>query len=307
MNLSTFGTFKVLDDSENLKELSERELLTLKYRLLEMLVDIDTICRENGLEYQLGGGSCLGAVRHSGFIPWDDDADVNMPRDAYARFAQVVRRDWSGKYWLHDPGSNRGDGLCFARLRMKGTILRSRDDLDPGDDQCGIYVDIFFIDGAPDSPVVRRLHGLGSLLLGFALSCRKFHAFKDFYLGLAGKDRQVRRVFRVKAALGAPLTFMQVGTWCRMWDRWNAMFSRRPTKMVTVPVGRRHYFGELIPRTSILPSSEREFEGHSLKCPRDCDRYLKQLYGQYMVIPDESEREKHVVLEFNPGDDGDHK
>ena len=90
MGFSTVEAFKHLKASDAI-EISDSDLRRLQQVLVGIVADVDTVCRENGLDYMLGGGSALGARRHGGFVPWDDDVDINIPRADYDRFVPLFR------------------------------------------------------------------------------------------------------------------------------------------------------------------------------------------------------------------------
>lgn len=282
-------------------ELDGDRLRRLQRTLSSMLSDFDSACRRIGVAYTLGGGSCLGAVRHRGFIPWDDDVDLNMPRADFERLAASFEDELGDAYLLQIPGSSPGYELAFPRVRKRGTVLRSREDF--GERECGVYIDIFLIENVPNNRVLRTLHGLGSMALGLATSCRRFSAHESDYLRLAGDSRELVSTFRTKALLGRPLSFMSPEGWARVWDRWNGACGNGESSHVSIPVGRRHYFGELQERGTLLPPVRGSFEGMSLPLPADVGAYLCSLYGSdYMTPPSERDRERHVVLEFDLGD-----
>ena len=118
MNLSTNDTVKRLSPHDGVAELSGDTLLRLQKVLTEMLRDVVGICRDHGIDYTLGGGVCLGAVRHGGFIPWDDDIDFNIPRRDASRLLQVLRETRSEKYWVHDVRSTDNYTLGLIRVRL---------------------------------------------------------------------------------------------------------------------------------------------------------------------------------------------
>lgn len=300
MKLSTFDAFKHADGLDCAIEISGDRLLSLQKVLMMMLSDFDEVCTLLGISYTLGGGSCLGAVRHKGFIPWDDDLDLNMPRRDFERFASNFDRLLGDKYWLHIPGKTPGYDLCFPRLRLKGTVLKTRDDF--GSTECGVYIDIFLIENAPSNSIARFVHGFGSMALGFLYSCRRFAARRDELIALAGEDEALRKTVQHKATIGRLLSFMSMESWCRTWDGWNGLVKNESTGFVVIPVGRKHYFGELYPREEYLPPVPGIFEKKTVPLPANPDAYLKALYGDdYMKLPQESEREHHVVVGFDLG------
>ena len=115
MSLSTVDAFKHIHSGETVT-LTQEELAQLQSVLLDILADIADVCDRHGITYELGGGSCLGAVREHAFIPWDDDADINMPRADYDRFIPIFRQEMGEKYWIHTPQETDNYGLMLSRI-----------------------------------------------------------------------------------------------------------------------------------------------------------------------------------------------
>ena len=205
MGLSTVDAFKHIRSEEALT-LTDEQLKDLQRTLNGMLSDLDECCRRNGLTYVLGGGSCLGAVRHHGFIPWDDDVDVNMPRADLEKFLVLFEKEYGDRYWVHSPQTTKGYGLTLSRILLKGTSVRTREDFQ--NEECGAFLDIFPIENTYDNKLLRRLHGLSCMAAGFAQSCSKFKRDRKELLRLAssiedpGERKHYLKIFRVKIALG---------------------------------------------------------------------------------------------------------
>ena len=300
MSLSTFDIFKKVDAGD-LIELSGKKLESLQVVLLQMAREVDAVCAEHRIPYTFGGGSCLGAARHQGFIPWDDDLDINMTRGGYRRFIDVYESELKDRYWLHDCERTPGYDLAFPRLRLKGTTVRTRDDFD--NQECGAYIDIFIIDNAPSNALLRNAHGFISMALGFAYSCRRFAAHAADYLSLVEGDAAATSAFKKKILIGKLLSFRSVESWTRAWDRWNSRCHDEGSSHVTIPVGRKHYFGELQLRSDYFPVSHGSFGDLTVPLPKNTDVYMRSLYGEeYMTPSPEGDREKHVVYEFDLGD-----
>lgn len=300
MGLSTFDTFKHISDADGVVEISQEMLEQLQNVLRMMLRDINEVCRANEIPYVLGGGSCLGAVRHGGFIPWDDDLDINMTRKGFNYFSKAFSSRFGDKYWVQQPGVTPGYDLAFPRVRLKGTVVKCRDDY--GSDQCGAYIDIFYIESAPDSAPLRYLHGVVSLFLGFAYSCRRFALREKEYLALVSGSPENIKTFKLKIMIGKLLSFRSTVAWTNTWDRWNARFGREESKYISIPIGRRHYFGELYQRGDFFPVQIVSFDGYDVPIPAHQDIYLSALYGpDYMTPPTELERERHFVFAFDLG------
>ena len=292
MSLSTFDYFKrvcprgaTIPDAAALK--------ALQSTLALMLDDIVAVCGDAGIEYALGGGSALGAVRHRGFIPWDDDLDVNIRHCDWARFRESFCRRFGEKYAIYEPGSPVDYRFAFPRIRLRGTSAITRDDAVDRPDCCGVTVDFFWLENTFDNSVLRALQGLLSLAVGLAYSCRK-----------AFDERQARSewgigtgTLRLKSAVGFCLAVASVGWWTRLWTRVNGICSCRDSRYVTFPVGRRHFFGELATREELGFSGRGEFEGRMVPLHSGVDRYLRRLYGsRYMEIPPQEKRERHAYF-----------
>lgn len=300
MGLSTVSTFKTLQNENNkLKKMNDGQLKSLQKVLLEIIDDIDFVCEKYDITYNLGGGSALGAIRHNGFIPWDDDLDINMPRKDYKKFCEFFIKEFSKKYWLHTPEKTKDYGLAFARIRKKGTVFRSREDL-YNTDEAGVYIDLFIIENIYDSVILRYLQGFLSMAFGFLLSCRNFYRNKHFYMDMVKNNRKLRLKFRMKIIIGFFISWISVDKMTHIWNNVNSMCKNDNSKYVSVPVGRNHFFGEIYERNKFCKTIKHIFEGESRKLPIciDYDGYLTHMYGDYMKIPKKENRETHIFLEF---------
>ena len=287
MSLSTVDAFKHLN----------ADLRRLQLVLVGIVADIDVVCRGNGLNYMLGGGSALGAIRHKGFIPWDDDVDINMPRADYELFIPLFRAQFGERYWIHTPVETPDYGLALCRIRLKGTSVKTREDLANGQTECGAFVDIFVVENVPANRILRVFHGLGSLGFGFLYSCRKFFYERRFVCRWAGENAKLSGVFRMKLAIGFFIAFLSIDFWTRLWDWWNRLCRDDRSQYVTVPVGRRHYFGEFTRRVGFCETVDAEWEGLTVRTSKDLDGYMRRLYGSdYMTPPPLENREKHFLF-----------
>ena len=130
MALSTFDSFKTLNAADA-HTVSEEELHSLQQAVLGIFDDVVSVCVSVGCEYVLGGGSALGAARHQGFIPWDDDLDLNMNRSEWPRFRAALLEKFGEKYAIYEPGSPSNYALAFPRIRLRGTRVVTREDTSP--------------------------------------------------------------------------------------------------------------------------------------------------------------------------------
>lgn len=299
MGLSTVDAFKKIR-SENAITLKDEELKALQNTLNGMLKDLAECCRRHNLQFIMGGGSCLGTVRHHGFIPWDDDVDVNMPRADHDVFVEVFEKEYGDRYWVHTPQKTDGYGLTLSRILLKGTSVRTREDFH--NEECGAFIDIFVIENTYDNGLLRRIHGFHSMAAGFLQSCAKFRRDEKELMELASsiedpdEREHYRKVFRTKIRIGQLTAFRSLDGWTRHCDRVYGRCKNSSSRYVTMPSGRGHFFRELYKREELLPGIPMAYEDTEYLVPAQYDRYLTRLYGDYMQIPSEDQREKHVFF-----------
>lgn len=290
LNLSTFETFKHLQ-SDHSVTINDEELSKMQGMLTDMLKDIITVCEDNGFYYVLGGGSALGAIRHQGFIPWDDDIDLNLRRKDVDAFIRVMNEKFSDRYWIHSPQTTDNYGLTFLQVRKKGTSVKTRDDY--WNEECGLCIDLFPIENTYDNPLMRFLHKSGCYYYGFMVSCRKFFRDRKWMMFLAGDDRSLKLVFSLKIAFGFLGSWRSLDNWVRKADRWYSRCHDENSKDIVIPSGRNH-FKELYPRQIICTCIKKPFGALKAAVPAGYDFYLKKMYGDYMKIPAHGNEEKHV-------------
>ena len=297
MGLSTFDLFKNLksDESENLVHLGKEDLRRLQAVLLSITKDVAEVCEEEGLSYTLLGGSLLGAVRHDGFIPWDDDIDLGIRASDFEPFVTAFQKKYKDKYWIHTAGT-KDYGITINRVRLKDSVYRGKEDEDQA--ECGIFVDLFKVENTYNNKLLRFFHGFSCMAMGFLLSCRSFYARRDFLLRLSKGNEEAQKTFRKKIRIGKLLSFRSLEKWTEKTQRTYGRCKDDHSVFVSVPSGRKHFFGELLKREDILDTKAHVFENTSFQIPKDPVPYLTNLYGDYSKIPDESEREEHILLEL---------
>lgn len=292
---STVDQFKQPLNAEGAVRLSGDLLKRYQRYLLSIAEDIISVCREENITYHLTGGSALGAVRHGGFIPWDDDMDIDILGSDFDRFEQAFTAKFSDKYWLHTY-KKKNYGILVSRVRLKNSVFRAREDED--NDECGFFVDLIRIENTFNNPVLRFLHGMDCMAMGFLLSCRNYYHRRKSVLLLAGDNRKLAAVLKVKILIGRLISFRSLDKWAAKTQRCYSRCKNNRSEYVSVPAGRRHYFGEMYRRADFVEAVQVAFEGHMWNVPRDYDGYLRNMYGDYMNIPAPRDREEHVVTEM---------
>ena len=280
-----------------LRTLTDDESRALKRLLLEMYCDIAKLCDTYHLKYMLGGGSCLGAVRHKGFIPWDDDLDIMMPRDSYDQFiAHCEKGELGDTYEFSYPQREKDSRNPFLKVFKKGTLdVELQNDNTPFPK--GVYIDVFPMESAPKTKIIRKLKGYISDTLRIICTSVLYAQYPSKkYKDFMSLDSIAFRRYKNRMLIGRLFGIVSHKRWVWLFDRFN--HSTKITGYITIPTGRKGYFGESLPSSIFFPTREALFEGITVNIPNDSDLYLTSLYRDYMVIPPIEHRERHQVYLF---------
>lgn len=295
--------FKVLKmgfDHDKVIYVEGETLKKLQHVILGMLEDFIETCKTYDINYSLSGGSILGAVRHQGFIPWDDDVDINISRKDFNKLKEVFPKALSDRYTLYAPEEVKGHGMSLAQIKKKGTVYRSFNELDKKDS--GITMDLFVVENTPNNKLLRKLHGILCLGFGYMLTCRKTYedldAIKEYV-----SEGEALKTFEKKAKRGSLLRFISLDRLTKQTIAIYSMCHNDHSKYVTIPSGRKHYFGEMQERDHLLKVKEVPFESIKANIPEDPVPYLLALYGPtYMEVPPVEKREQHPLMELDLGE-----
>ncbi len=256
-----------------LQTFSLSQLKACQQKQLAILEEVDKICRKHSIEYWLDGGTLLGAVRHGGFIPWDDDIDIAMTKENLARFEAVAPQELPAHLVLQSPSKEKTKEPITKVRDLNSFIIEPSDDLTV-DYEKGLYIDIFPFEPYPSCSrgltkrVTRGINRAYSVLhRKHYYSLRSFAEF--FYFG--GMYLLYRAVWAVTYKLYPPL-------------------SHYGNITVNNGYGVKHRNDETWPLGTIL------FEGRSFPCPKNTDAYLTELYGDYMSLPPEEKRIGHALF-----------
>lgn len=148
-----------VSNEKNIRKLTETEKKDLKNTFLLMTQEIDMVCKKYGIKMFLVGGSLLGAVRHGGFIPWDDDIDFGMKRCDYQKFIEIFDSELGDRYYLRCPNSKYPNGNRFMQIYKRGTTLKVAEGSTPLQPNC-VLIDVFPYDYVPDNKLLRILKGI---------------------------------------------------------------------------------------------------------------------------------------------------
>ena len=258
-------------------ELNEERKRLLQLNILELIVEVDRICRKNDIKYSLDGGTLLGAIRHKGFVPWDDDGDVIFTREEYEKFYEACKTDLDkDHFFLQDYRTDPGYRWGYAKMRLLGTdvVRKGHENLTF---KSGVCIDVFVNDNVPDNPISRRLY------YGLNFCLRKI-LYSE--MGRTQANNAVLRAwYRV-------LFWIPKQTCFNIRNRYSAKINRNDTVLVShllFPYPRKTCkFG--MPSECFKEHIETEFEGMKFSVFKEYDKYLKILYGDYMKLPPEEKR-----------------
>ena len=288
-------------NAENVFYLTDAQVKKMQRITLSIFKDFLRVADKYHLNYCMGGGSALGAVRHHGFIPWDDDIDVNIPRKDYNQFLEVFDRELGQDYELCAPERENLHGLACTQMKKKGAIYRSFEELSKP--HPGIGIDFFVIENVYNSPVRRKTEGYLSLAMGYLLTCRKTYHEMPYLRKYIENVPSLRKAFEKKARFGRMISWISLDRAAELVAKQYSKCKDEHSKYVTVPSGRKHYFGEMYPRPYLCETVFMPFEDIQVRVAKEYDAYLSHLYGSdYMKIPPEGRHEQHPIMELDFGD-----
>ncbi len=261
---------------------SEEKLKSIELYLLDEFVKI---CNKYNLQYYLVGGSALGAVRHNGFIPWDDDIDVALPREEYEKFLSVAKGELDEKnIFLQSYETDKKYINDFAKLRMNGTTFR--------ENSCkklkihhGVYIDIFPIDGYPENPKeIKRLEHKKKLSKYFLSrhyvlqeKPRRFRWLKLFVTWVALGFKTDKQILKSLEKAYKKTSYKSASTVACFGGAWGKL--------------------EYCPKEHYGKGVLWEFEGRKVVIPELYDAYLTQKYNDYTILPPLEKRVSHHGLD----------
>lgn len=261
------------------KNISREECRQIQIGILQYIHDI---CEKHGLQYYMSGGTLLGAIRHKGFIPWDDDIDVMLFREDYDKLVQLVKED-SHNYWMTIVDHNN-DGYFypFAKIVDDRTVAKMEDNVTDH----GIWVDLFPLDSIPDDDKLRakflkKCQFLRSIVVSMTT---------DFSpLPLFDKKTIVKRfLWLIAKIIGHKNVFYYTKKYI---SKYNGIDSKYVSCTYSPYVTHEYML-----RTEVAPAVLLDFEDKKFYSTKAWDHYLKNLYGDYMKMPPVEKQKNHSII-----------
>lgn len=265
--------------------MQQQEFKALQNKSLEILIMFDSFCKKHNLTYFLCGGACIGAVRHGGFIPWDDDIDIFMHRDDYEKLCHIFEN--SDKYKLCRSNKNKFyRSLITAISDEETTFIKERQkDLDI---EHGVRLEIIPLDACPKSKLSRKLQILWALVYQIYIN-QEPPTSKGKLLELIGK-----------------FMLLLFPTWkmryklAKLAERQMTKYNKKFCSHITELCSRYQYMVNEYPKEIFEGATYMDFEGVPLPLPKDYDAYLKMAFGNYMQPPPKEEQiPKHDAIKID--------
>lgn len=254
-------------------------------RMLDILLEVDRICKKHHIEYWLSSGTLIGAMRHDGFIPWDDDLDIEMMRSDYLRLMKVLPSELPEWLALQNDETDPNYFYFYAKVRDRRSKMLEQNGYDRLWKEQGIYIDIFPLEQHPIWMQKLAEKTVGHMYKIWRTSTDDTKAIK-----------KVRRIFDLNNKFIFPClrTFLLPFT-SYLSKATGRRASGNPliTSGMGIPFHNPRYAEEIFPLTTHV------FEGYQLPVPHDADAHLRHLFGDYMQLPDLNKLAPHVgKLEF---------
>ena len=283
-----------------LRELTEEESKALKQAILNIYKDMAKLCDKHGLTYMMSGGTCLGAIRHQGYIPWDDDLDIMMPRKDYNQLIQLLEAGELGeKYEFTYPNAKKDANTVFLKIFRKGTKDVEIANVNTPFPK-GVYIDVFAIDSVPQSNIGKKVKGFIANVIQYIAIARLYTQYKSPLLKeYMSMDPQLKKRYIVKRILGTLTSFASHAKWIYWFEKFVAC--SKEDREWGIPTGRKYYNGEIFDKSVFVPVKKAIFEGEEVNVPNETHIYLTNLYKNYMELPPVEKRERHFICEFDLG------
>ena len=271
----------------------EKYVRKLQLIELEILKEVDKICKKNNIDYFLCGGTLLGAIRHKGFIPWDDDIDIAMTRKNYHKFIKVCQEQLDDKYFLDCYEANKKCCFSYAKVKMKGTLYVEQKNHDFYDDKSGIWIDIFPLDGCKYP--MDKMHRFQYKIYGYITTLITIKNGSNYYQNSKVKKKIYGTILKI-----VPMKFM---VW--LLNKIICHYDEDKVDYLTAFSTVYNLEKDTFEKKKLLPYSKVAFEDKQFSGLKNYDYYLSKMYGDYMQLPPKEKRVNHspYIVKFPDGEE----
>lgn len=265
-------------------EVRPEDVRKIQLMVLHIMLEFEKVCKKHGLRYYLAGGTLLGGIRHKGFIPWDDDMDITMPRPDYDKFLKIAKKELPPEFKVDKDCVP----FCHNRIEYKDTKF------DTFWRNGGVFLDILALDGSPDDIKSRKKHEAKTKYW------RAWMLEKARPLPVLTSQREVQLQYLTRlAARLLPRRFLK---W--RWQSWASRYDcDKVSSWVCLPASIYTYEQERFPKEFWGEPVMIEFEGHTMPTMSRWEDYLVCHFGNYMKEPPETLRKSHhFIYEYSLGE-----
>lgn len=261
--------------------------------MLDILIEFDRICKENNLRYFLDWGTLLGAARHKGFIPWDDDLDVSMPRKDFEKFRLIAKENLDKKYFLQTPETDKHYKYYYIPMKLRFNDSRYIEKVESGEEKFnqGIYIDVFPLDYLPKGRINYKIQCFYKYIM------ERANMINEGFSGVSLKRKVIYplvyffvKVLNINSRKKIEKFFVEK---CKRYDDkyWS---------------GIDLYLKQEYKKEDLFPLKEIVFENNTFSSPNNFDAVLTKMYGDYNTLPPMNERFSHskkieVLVNFREG------
>ena len=271
-----------------IKYLTHEEFRKLQLTQIPLIEEVDRVCRKHNIKYTIACGTLLGAVRHKGYIPWDDDADITMLREDYENFRKVAHEMDPSIAFFQDHYNDPEYLWGYAKVRRTGTKF-VRVGQEHIHCKTGVAIDIFPLDDCPKSIIGQFFQDIDCFFIRkipysrvAKYSTKGLEKLGYSFLSLFSVEKAFRRIehYAKKSNNSTPnnVRLLSIMSWGKIWRKH--------------PLKQRYS----MPKQWFLERAEYDFEGHKFYGIKDYDAFLEFLYGDYMTLPPEDKREPHAPV-----------
>ncbi len=256
----------------------------LQGHILSIYKEIKKLCEKHNIRYYAIGGTCIGAARHKGFIPWDDDLDIAMPLNDYNRFFEIASKELPDNLRVFKGTEMRHSGSLFMKVDDSNTTFIESEVTYYPDEYRGVFVDIMPLNGIPSGKNKQKKYAfIVSLLVRLNVKRRTRYSNNKHF-----KNRLLWIVC-LPFKLIVPHNF-----WSRLWCKYTEKYDFEKSEYTGYTwfgrikrlIFKKEWFSDYV---------ELPFEDTTMRCPVGYDEYLTQQFGNYMEIPPEADREVHSI------------
>lgn len=285
---------RMCQESKDLHCMTDEERLSLQAHLRKMYLEIEKVCDRHGLTVMAAYGTVLGAVRHKGFIPWDDDLDLYMPREDYDLLVNQYADELPSNLKIFAPNSKNGPIYRFAKIVDTATkfIMPVSDEKK---ESSGVFIDIFPLEYTSTNKLLMLIRRFWlSLLMYIASSVVQYEDKVSLYRSLMMSNPEARRNYKLRNAIGCLFSFMSSEAWFNYFDK--QATGHQKSDNFSTPSGayQIRYFMP-IAKEMFLPVKKISFDDIEIYVPNQLEKYLEMEYGNWREIPKNSDRWQHFI------------